>query len=358
MAISIVSDIERLVESNRDDSLWMGLDVHKHSYHIALISGKDRPVTWSSPANPNQVVKILNESGVHLSGACFEAGPTGFTLARVLSAANIPVIVAAPNKVPRSVSPGSKTDRLDCIKLARFASKGLIRSIAVPSVEGEAERALLRRRHQIIDNVRKSKQRIKSLYLFHGFEEPQSMGHWSPNCIKKLLSTPFNSEILDVLKSHIRELDFLVTEQKIIENKLDELCKKKEHREVINALLSVPGVGFITATTFHFELFNPERFSRAEEVASYVGLSPTVRHSGQRTPRGFLMPVGQERLRSLLIESAWIWIRKDEEAGKFYRRLVSKSGISQKAITAVARKLAIILWRLSIEKRAYYVKDI
>jgi transposase len=112
-------------------------------------------------------------------------------------------------------------------------------------------------------------------------------------------------------------------------------------------------VGKVVATTFHTELYRPERFGRGEEVASYLGLAPTVRHSGERTPRGHLVPVGHPLLRSPLIEAAWMWRAKDTYARELYNKLLSKTGIPQKAITALARRLAIILWRLSIEQRVY-----
>jgi transposase len=101
------------------------------------------------------------------------------------------------------------------------------------------------------------------------------------------------------------------------------------------------------------EIFRPDRFNRPEQVTSYIGLAPVVRHSGNKTPSGRLVPVGQARLRSLLIEAAWMWKTKDPHAQAIYTRLLGKTGIAQKAITAVARRLAIILWRLCIEQRIY-----
>ena len=105
----------------------------------------------------------------------------------------------------------------------------------------------------------------------------------------------------------------------------------------------------MVATTFLTEIFSPERFHRAEEVSSYVGLAPVVRRSGSGPVRARLRPVGQERLRSMLIEAAWQWRRYDQEAEALYNRQVANSGVSQKAICAVARKLAIKLWRLAVE---------
>ena len=78
-----------------------------------------------------------------------------------------------------------------------------------------------------------------------------------------------------------------------------------------------------------------------------------VRHSGEKTPSGRLRPVGQTRLRSLLIEAAWAWRQYDPYARELYHQFLSRMGIAQKAIVAVARRLAVILWRLYVERRPY-----
>lgn len=353
MAYLSLADLSDLCSSGQGCSLWMGLDVHKRSYSVAVIAEDGRVFTWSAPADADGLVRCIEEVGATVMGACFEAGPTGFALARVLQQAGVPVVVAAPNKVPRSVSPGSKTDRLDCIKLARFASKGLIRPIAIPSLTAESERALLRRRHQLADAIRRSKQRIKAMFLFHGLAEPDCLMHWSNRTAGALREADFPPVAKQSLESHLRELQFLSDEQRLVQAQLRTLARQASHRPVVDALMSVPGVGIITALSFHLELFEPSRFTRAEEVSSYLGLAPTVRQSGDRSPRGRLVPVGQKRLRSLLIEAAWVWKANDEQADSIYRKLLSRTGIPQKAIVAVARKLAIILWRLSIEQRAY-----
>ena len=262
-------------------------------------------------------------------------------------------MVAAPSKIPRSVSAGAKTDRLDCLKLAHYAAKGLIRPIAIPTAEEESRRALLRRRHQLVDRVRQCKQRIKGFLLYHGFQEPEAIRTWRSDYAEQIAALPLLPEGRMTMESHLRELRFLTQELSDVAEQLAVLNRQPEHQPVMQSLTSVPGVGKVVATTFHLELFRPQRFRRGEEVASYLGLAPTVRHSGDKTPRGSLAPVGQKRLRSLLIEAAWIWRTKDPKAGELYNKLLSTTGVPQKAITALARKLAIILWRLSIEQRAY-----
>jgi transposase len=102
------------------------------------------------------------------------------------------------------------------------------------------------------------------------------------------------------------------------------------------------------STVFAAEIFRPERFQNSDQVTSYLGLAPMVRQSGEQKGHGKLPPVGQRRLRSLLIEAAWSWIGKDTSAREFYKRILGRTGLSQKAIVAVARKLAVRLWYRSL----------
>jgi transposase len=353
MARYSLSALQNFLSVHQSEPFWIGIDVHKRSYHIALLRADSKTFTFTSKASPKVFVEQLQQFNIPIAGVAYEAGPTGFSLARALLAEKIPVTVAAPSKIPRSVSAGAKTDRLDCLKLAHYAAKGLIRPIAIPTAEEEAQRALLRRRHQLVDRVRQCKQRIKGFLLYHGFKETDAIQNWRSDCEEQIAALPLLPEGRLTMESHLRELRFLKQELSDVADQLEALNRQTEHRAVIQSLTSVPGVGKVVATTFHLELFRPERFQRGDEVASYLGLAPTVRHSGEKTPKGYLVPVGQKRLRSLLIEAAWMWRAKDPKAGELYNKLLSKTGVPQKAIAALARRLAIILWRLSIEQRAY-----
>jgi transposase len=353
MARYSLSSLQSFTSTHLTEPFWIGVDVHKRSYHIALLRADNKTITFTTTASPEIFVEQLRRLNILVAGVVYEAGPTGFGLARALLEEAIPVTVAAPSKVPRSVSPGAKTDRLDCLKLAHYAAKGLIRAIAIPTVEEEARRALLRRRHQLVDRVRQCKQRIKGFLLYHGFKETEAIRTWRSDCEAQITALPLLPEGRMTMESHLRELRFLTQELSEVADQLAALNRHPDHYPVIHSLTSVPGVGKVVATTFHLELFRPERFQRGDEVASYLGLAPTVRHSGEKTPRGYLVPVGQKRLRSLLIEAAWMWRVKDPGASELYNKLLSKTGIPQKAIAALARRLAIILWRLSIEQRPY-----
>ena len=245
------------------------------------------------------------------------------------------------------VAATSKTDRLDGRKLAEYAASGMLRPIAVPSEAEEGFRALVRRRHRLTDSIRQVKQRVRGLLLQFGIPEPAGIDHWGKSSVETVgqLSLPPGAD--RTRDSLLRELAFLTRERDSVEETLRRTCRSPEHEPKVKALKTVPGVGEIVATTFAAEVFRPGRFRRSEEVTSYLGLAPVVRQSGAGKARAKIRPVGQRRLRSLLIEAAWMWKQRDSRAEAFYRRILGRTGLPQKAIVAVARKLAVILWRLS-----------
>ena len=357
MAKFSLSSIQTFVRGFDDKPFWIGLDVHKRSYYAALRRIDGRSITWVAPAFPDEFTKQVLRLGVNIAAVAYETGPTGFALARTLEQVKIPVIVAAASRIPRSVTAGAKCDRLDCIKLADYVAKGMLKPIAIPTPEEEARRSLLRRRHTLVDSIRRSKQRIKSLLLFLGVQEPIEVSNWSKKASEALLRLPLDPSAKLTLESYLRELIFQQTELSTVENQLRQMIASTDQQQNVTYLKTVPGVGVTVATSYALELFRPDRFTRAEEVASYLGLAPVVRHSGGKTPNGRLVPVGQTRLRSLLIEAAWMWKAKDVFAAELYNKLLARTGIAQKAIAAVARRLAIILWRLLVEQRPYRMTE-
>lgn len=350
MAKMTISSVGRFVEAFLGQRFFVGIDVHKRSFSIALLRPDGLIKDWTTPADVESVTQRLTSLQIHIAAVCYEAGPTGFGLARSLRSAGINVIVAAPSRIPRPVSATNKTDSLDCIKLAEFAASGLIRSIAIPDEKEEAFRALSRRRHQLTDSLRRVKQRIRSLLLALGVAEPAGIDSWSKSAVSALGEIALPAGAAETLDSHLGELQYFIVAQKQVDLQLQKLTQEQDEAKRIAAMRSVPGVGKVVATTFAAELFNPKRFKRSEEVTAYLGLAPVIRQSGGSKGKARLRPVGQRRLRSLLIEAAWIWKQKDEWAQNFYNRILGRHGVPQKAIAALARKLAALLWRLSLPR--------
>lgn len=355
MAKFSLTKVRRFVQTCCSGPCWLGIDVHKTDYHFALLGDGDQVLTWVGPADPGKVVEVIKQAGLDLAAVVHEAGPTGFGLAHALIDNNIEVIVAAPSKIPRAVTKTAKTDRLDCIKLAKMAAGGMIKSIAVPTREQFDKRCLVRRREQIKKSITRTKQRIKSFLLCHSIAPPPGLDSWSKKAIATLRQIDLPPGASVQIQSLLDDLDHHGQASKRIRAEIDQLWRQNPIDEiVIQCLLSTPGVGLLTAAAFASEIFEPGRFHNAGQVASYIGLAPVVSASGtSKKPKARLIPTGQAQLRSLLVQAAWRWIRLDSGAGQIYERIKAATAAPQKAIVAVARKLAIILWRLTIEMRTY-----
>ena len=155
---------------------------------------------------------------------------------------------------------------------------------------------------------------------------------------------------LDMLTEEYR---FLKNKLKEIEQKLAETFTKPKHAQKIRILQTHPGVGPVTSMMFKAEIFNPKRFKSPAEISKYVGFAPTIIQSGQSLRDGPITKTGRPELRSTLIQAAWIWIIKDHQAKQVYLRIARNTGQKNKAITAMARRLAIHLWKMLCNNEPY-----
>ena len=153
--------ITRFVESAGDEAVFVGVDVHKRTYSVALFCVADGQVeTWSCAADEAGLVQQLRELGCRIEHVVYETGPTGFSLCRALRAAGFNASVVAASRIPRGAAAAAKSDRIDATKLAIYFARGLLRAVAVPTVEEEGYRALVRRRKRVGEALAKLKQKI------------------------------------------------------------------------------------------------------------------------------------------------------------------------------------------------------
>ncbi|OHB59519.1 MAG: hypothetical protein A2173_05350, partial [Planctomycetes bacterium RBG_13_44_8b] len=283
----------------------------------------------------------------------YEAGPTGYSLARAIQNAGLPVSVVAPSKTPRQAAPDSKTDSLDARKLAEYAAKGLLKHITIPTIKQEAHRQLTRLREQLVVKQTRVKLQIKGFLLQHGIGQPQDLSRWSRAAIEYLKNIHLSEPLRYCLDTLIKELLFVAEQVKSSELKIKEAFSEKPLSATCKLLATHPGVGPVIAAQFAAEIFNPKRFTDKTQLAKYVGLAPSVRQSGQTSRDGPILKTGRPQLRSNLIQGAWLWIRKDHDAYKTFCRLVHNTGQKNKAITAMARKLAIHLWKMACDNKPY-----
>ena len=336
-----------------DDELYIGIDVHKRSYHVAFWLNDAPAIDFVTPADNQKIIQMLQRFRPAIKLIVYEAGPTGYSLARLLQQNKLPVRVAAPSMTPQPAAQKSKTDSLDCRKLAKYCAKGMLRYVTIPTRSQEAARQLTRMRQLLIEKQRRVKLQIKSFLLQHGIPQPVGLVFWSNQGIEKLSKIVLSSQLRDCLDLLLEQLQFLKSQLSKLEKSTREHFSKSRMCSRIKLLQTHPGVGPVIARQFVTEIFAPKRFTSSTHISKYLGLAPTVKQSGQSLRDGPISKTGRPVFRANLIEASWVWIRKDPSALKAYQRILSNTGQKNKAITAMARKLNIHLWKMCCDNKAF-----
>ena len=332
---------------------WVGVDVHKASYAVAILDEDGQRQEFSTPAEPKKLLLQLLGMGMTIRALAYESGPTGYGLAWACQELGISVLVAAPSRIPRPVSKTGKTDRLDSMKLAEFLARDMIKGIAIPTEAENHLRSLERCRQQLVARRRTVRQQIKSLLLFHGLDEPAGLSHWSAASVHSLQAMLLPDVLRITLDCYLKEHAFLLEELRHLRKQLSAVLQVEKKLQTVEHLRTIPGVGETIAMTFITEIFRPERFKRAEELCAYVGLAPVISHSGSGKATARLGQVGQDYLRSILVQGAWRLISAEPQYHDMFIKIRTNTGLSAKAVVALARKLLILLWRVAVENRPY-----
>ena len=348
-----MSQLNKVFDGAGDHGAFVGLDVHKRTIHVAVWLEGRVAAGWVMAADTPRVAAMLEPYRERIERVVYEAGPTGYTLARALSRAGLVVEVVAPGRSPRPAVQEQKSDRLDAERLAEYAAKDLLVAVAVPSETQEADRQLMRSREQLARKRRRVKQQIKSLLLQHGIAEPPGLGCWSLAAIAGLRLLELGPALRVCLDVLLDQLGQILAHIRRIECALRELAATARHAEAVALARTHPGVGPVVAMSYVLEVHRGGRFETPGQVASYLGLAPRVRQSGPMRRDGPIARTGRASMRALLVEAAWRWRMHDPKARLLYARVMSNTGSCKKAIVALARHLAINLWAMLTHREAY-----
>jgi transposase len=133
---------------------------------------------------------------------------------------------------------------------------------------------------------------------------------------------------------------------------LKELSQLPRYRDRVEILRTIPGIGIINAMEILLELQDLSRFQRAEQLAAYVGLTPSQYSSADKVRMGRITGIGKNSVRSALVESCWMLISKDKEMQRRYKEIKARSG-AKRAIVAVARRLLLRIRRMLLDAQPY-----
>lgn len=345
----------------RDYDIFGGLDVDKKSMAVTF---RDHGIMRKSLRLPYSGNQLLNYTRKHFPGQrvafVYEAGPTGFGLHDELTAANYLCLVVSPSMVPTVPRKRVKTNRLDSLKLAEGLRGGQLRGIHVPATGYRELRHLVQLRDTQVGQLRATKCRIKSLLLYEGIPFPAANGKWSGAVLRELEALPCNTTVRFKLDQLIDALQFHFLSAAKVQKQIRCFCQNDpELRRCISFLVSLPGVGTITATHALARLGDWRQIKDVRQIAGFLGLVSSEHSTGDKENRGEITRIGDSRLRNKLIQCAWTAIRKDPELRAFYRRIYERQPrkvAARKAIVAVARKLTTRMYAVLKEQRPFVIR--
>ena len=235
-----------------------------------------------------------------------------------------------------------KEDARDSRKIAEQLAASKLVAIFVPSIEAEGDRAMLRFRRTLTKEISRNKNRVKSFLYYHGIIIPEQFTdkkYWSKRFTKWLQELELPSESARITLTEIVDVvEFLRKKQYQIFKKIKELSQKKNYKKNTELLISIPGIGLITAMSFLTETENISRFKNLDKLCSFIGLVPMTNSTGEREAVGGITKRQNKILRSLIIESSWIAIRNDPALMLAYGELIKRMKPT-KAIIRIAKKM-------------------
>lgn len=304
-----------------DGIRWVGLDVHAHESTVAIFDqGTGELQTRRVVGRPHELMPWLR--GVaRPARMVYEAGPTGYGLARRARAEGIELAVCAPGHTERAPHDRVKTDKRDAIRLARRLAAGELTLITVPSVEHEQLRDLVRCREDIRADLMRARHRLGKFLLRREiyYERPHSA--WSRKHRAWLASLKFSDlasqlTLADYLHAH----DVLVARRDGIEAKLEQLASDSPWAKAIARLRCMRGIDTLSALGLCAEVGEFERFGHPDQLAAYLGIVPCENSSGEHRRQGAITKAGSTHARRLLIEAAYHYQRQPAVGGTLERR--------------------------------------
>lgn len=328
----------------RGQDIYIGIDVHLRSWSVTILTEYLEHKTYTMTPSANGLSKYLHKyfpGGKYL--CAYEAGFSGFWLQRQLCSAGIKCIVVNAADIPqRDKDKKNKTDSVDSRKLAKSLRNKQIDSIYIPTEEDIDNRTLLRTRHLFVQNQTRCKNRIKSLLYYNGIElRPATIqSYWSEKYIKQLETIEdIKPSTKESLLHLIRDLKHNKAILKDIDTNIKLLSRGQRFKEHVELLRTIPGIGLLTAMIILTELIDINRFRRDDDLCSFAGLIPTEHSSGPKVIKGELTPRRNKMLRHVIVESAWIAVRKDPALLQSYTDFLQRGIKKNVAIIKIAKKL-------------------
>jgi transposase len=321
---------------------YVGLDVSQKETAVCVLDDAGRIVfEGNARSEPGALAKLIAKRAPHAVRIGFETGAMASWLWHELKRIDLPVVCIDARHAHAALSVRiNKSDPNDARGLAELMRMGWYREVKVKSEASQLVRSLLVARARLVGIRREIENQVRSLLKENGLLFPRAIGRQFRDRVCALVDEgrPMRAIIDSLLAVHERVSD----EQAVLDGRVRALAKTDQ---TTRRLMTVPGIGVVTALTFRHTIDEPTRFRSATSVGAYLGLTPRRRQSGELDLTGRISRWGDRLLRSYLFEAASVLIHRTKRWSplqEWGQRLVKRIGL-KKAKVAIARKLAIIL---------------
>ena len=355
----------------RPEVTVLAMDVHKNTISTAVLKPGESSVLVDRISADDESVRRLTARFDDPSSvwACYEAGPTGYELARALGRAGMHCEVIAPSLIPTRPGERIKTDKRDAHKLAVLFRGDQLTSVRVPTPAEEAVRDLCRARADMVIDRDRARHRLGKFLLRHG-RVWRDGSNWTLKHHRWIRDQRFDDPALTATFNHY--LATLTAREGAVDAISADLATwfhKPPFVDAVTRLRAYRGITELGALTLASEVCDWRRFPTAGMFMAFCGLVPSESSSGDRVRRGGITHAGNRHLRTQLVESAWTyqhraavgpeitrrqagldptvvaraWNAQQRLCGKF-RRLDTRKNVRNVTATAVARELAGFVW--------------
>jgi transposase len=303
---------------------------------------------------------------------CYEAGPTGYNLYRLIRSLGHDCLVAAPSLIPKKPGERVKTNRRDALSLAKLLRAGELTAVWVPDARHEAIRDLTRAREAAVNDLKSKRQQILSLLLRLG-RRYSGKRTWTQAYLNWLAS-----QKLEHSEQRIAFEEMLLAMREAQERivRLQEAIRVAvpdwSLAPTVTALMALRGFDLVSASAFLAEIGELSRFANARELMGYLGLVPSEYSTGDKVKRAGITKTGNRRARRILVECSWSYrhpprLSKEKLArvaaapkparaiawkaqcrlAARYRALSRRGKRPTVVVTAIARELSGFVWALN-----------
>lgn len=351
--------------------IHLGMDTSMNTIVVGVLRpGEEMPVVDRVFNDEESIRRLIGRFGDRrMLSACYEAGPGGYELYRLLSSMGVDCEVVAPSLIPKGSSDRVKTDKRDAIRLARLHRAGELTAIRVPTPAEEAVRDLVRARADVLDDRKRMQQRLNAVLMRHG-RIWRGGSKWTLAHRAWIGQQVFDEPALNrVVATYRAGLAAREAELAAVEAELATWTAAPPLATTIAKLGAYRGIAALTGLTLAAEVVDWRRFATARAFMGFSGLIPSEYSSGDRSRRGQITKAGPVGVRTALIEAAWAyqhrpgigvtlsrrqasacvetrarsWTAQQRLHAK-YKKMTGRGKPPGVAVVALARELAGFVW--------------